>query len=82
MRLRTSALNRMFGLLTQWGLRRNLTALRKPGAIDELAEHGVPAVWIQSIVTLLGVVDDLDRQIRHSSRSCARSPATTRASSC
>jgi transposase len=62
-RLRTSAINRTFGLLTQWGLRRNLTALRKSGAIDELAEHGVPPVWRQSIVTLLGVIDDLDGQI-------------------
>jgi len=59
-RLRTSAINRTFGLLTQWGLRRNLTALRKPGAIAELAELGVPAVWQQSIVTLLGVICDLD----------------------
>jgi transposase len=42
-RLRTSAMNRSFGLLTQWGLRRNLTALRKPDAIAELAELGVPA---------------------------------------
>src|SRR4029450_12730074 len=41
-RLRTSAINRSFGLLTQWGLRRNLTALRQPGALDELAERGVP----------------------------------------
>src|SRR5512133_2906039 len=55
-RLRTSAINRTFGLLTPWGLRRNLTALRKPGAIDELAEHGVPEIWQQSITTLLGVV--------------------------
>ncbi len=62
-RLRTSATNRSFGLLTQWGLRRSLTALRKPGAIDELAEHGVPEVWRHSIVTLLGVIDDLDRQL-------------------
>jgi transposase len=62
-RLRTSAINRSFGLLTQWGLRRNLTALRKPGALDELAEQGVPDVWLQSIVTLLGVIDDLDRQL-------------------
>lgn len=62
-RLRTSAVNRTFGLLTQWGLRRNLTALRKPGAIDELADHGVPEVWRQSIVTLLGVIDDLDGQL-------------------
>ena len=62
-RLRTSATNRSFGLLTQWGLRRNLTALRRPGAIDELAELGVPAVWRQSLVTLMGVVDDLDAQL-------------------
>jgi transposase len=62
-RLRTSAVNRTFGLLTQWGLRRNLTALRKPGALNELAEHGVPTIWLQSIDTLLGVVDDLDRQL-------------------
>lgn len=62
-RLRTSSINRTFGLLTQWGLRRNLAALRKPGALDELAEQGVPEVWRQSITTLLGVIDDLDRQL-------------------
>jgi hypothetical protein len=62
-RLRTSAINRTFGLLTQWGLRRNLTALRKPDALDELAAHGVPLVWLQSITTLLAVIDDLDRQL-------------------
>jgi transposase IS116/IS110/IS902 family protein len=62
-RLRTSAINRTFGLLTQWGLRRNLTALRKRAAIDELADHGVPEVWQQSISTLLGVIDDLDTQL-------------------
>jgi transposase len=62
-RLRTSARNRMFGLLTQWGLRGNLATLRKPGALPRLSERGVPPVWIQSIQTLLEVVDDLDRQI-------------------
>lgn len=62
-RLRTSAINRTFGLLTQWGLRRNLTALRKSDAIDELARHGVPEIWQQSIRTLLGVIDDLDAQL-------------------
>jgi transposase len=62
-KLRTSSINRTFGLLTQWGLRRNLTALRKSGAIAELAELGVPATWRQSIQTLLGVIDDLDAQL-------------------
>jgi transposase len=63
-RLRTSAINRTFGLLTQWGLRRNLTALRKPGALEELADLGVPPTWLQSLQTLLGVIDDLDCQLR------------------
>jgi transposase len=61
--LRTSARNRMFGLLTQWGLRGSLTTLRKPHALERLAERGVPAVWIQSVRALLEVVEDLDRQI-------------------
>ncbi len=41
-RLRTSAINRTFGLMTQWGLRTGITALRKPGALGRLAEQGVP----------------------------------------
>jgi transposase len=45
-RLRTSATNRTFGLLTQWGRRRNLAALREPDAIEELA---VPEVWRRSM---------------------------------
>jgi transposase len=62
-RLRTSATNRAFGLLTQWGLRVSLTTLRKPRALESLSEHGVPTVWLESIRTLLCVIDDLDRQI-------------------
>lgn len=62
-RLRTSAMNRCFGLLTQWGLRGGLTSLRKPTALADLAEHGVPAVWLTSITTLLSVIDDMDNQI-------------------
>src|SRR3954471_9676337 len=62
-RLRTSAINRTFGIQTQFGLRRGITALRKPGAVEQLAEHGMPEVWLQSIRTLLSVIDDLDRQL-------------------
>jgi len=50
-RLRTSAINRTFGIQTQFGLRRGITALRKPGAVDELAEQGMPEVWLPSIRT-------------------------------
>ena len=80
-RLRTSSINRTFGLLTQWGLRRNLTALRKPGALEELAELGVPEVWRHSLVTLLAVIDDLDRQLaplERELRPLARSDARAR----
>jgi hypothetical protein len=80
-RLRTSSINRTFGLLTQWGLRRNLTALRKPGALDELAEHGVPEVWRHSLVTLLAVIEDLDRQLaqlEHELRPLARTDERAR----
>jgi transposase len=62
-RLKTSARNRMFGLLTQWGIRRNLKALREPGSLERLSDQGVPAVWIQSLRVLLDVVDDLERQL-------------------
>lgn len=53
----------MFGPVTQSGLRRSLKALREPDALEELALNGVPAVWWQSIGTLLALIDDLDRQI-------------------
>ncbi len=62
-RLKTSARNRMFGLLTQWGLRGNLKTLRQPGSLERLSERGVPTVWIESLRVLLGVVDDLERQL-------------------
>ncbi len=44
-RLRTSAKNRIFGLLSQWGVRAGVERLRQPGAIDALADRGVPDVW-------------------------------------
>ena len=53
----------MFGLLTQWGVRGNLKALRQPGSLERFSKRGVPAVWIQSLRVLLGVVDELERQL-------------------
>jgi transposase len=40
-RLRTSAMNRIFGLLTQWGLRVSLDRLRSEDAMELLADRGV-----------------------------------------
>lgn len=62
-KIRTSARNRIFGLLTQWGLRISLRRLREPGAAELLCRRGIPAVWRRSIVELLSVIDDLDRRI-------------------
>jgi transposase len=62
-RLRTSAMNRTFGLLTQWGLRIPLERLREPQAVELLERHGMPAVWRDSIAEALAVIDMLDERI-------------------
>jgi transposase len=62
-RLRTSAKNRAFGLLTQWGLRIPFDRLVKADALDLLQEHGMPAVWRRSIAEAVAVVDVLDRRL-------------------
>jgi transposase len=62
-RMRASAMNRIFGLLTQWGLRLSLRRLREPDGLDLLAERGVPEVWRDSIAEALAVIDLLDTRI-------------------
>src|SRR5215203_682276 len=44
-RMRASAMNRIFGLLTQWGQRLSLRRLGAPDGMALLAQRGVPAVW-------------------------------------
>jgi len=63
-RLRTSARNRIFGLLTQWGLRLSLKRLRAPDAMDLLAARGVEEAWRRSIAEALEVIDLLDGSVR------------------
>ncbi len=62
-RLRTSAKNRIFGLLSQWGVRAGVSHLRQPGAIEALAERGVPEVWRASIAEAVAVIDLLDARL-------------------
>lgn len=62
-RLRTSAKNRVFGLLTQWGLRIPLGRLRQADAMKLLASRGVPEVWRQSVAEAVAVIDLLDERI-------------------
>jgi transposase len=61
---RTAARNRMFGLLTQFGLRVSFTRLRQPGAMELLERQGVPAVWRESIAEHLEQIDEIQRRIR------------------
>jgi transposase len=60
-RMRASAMNRIFGLLTQWGTRLSLN--RQPDAIELLERCGVPAVWRRSVREALEVIDLLDSRI-------------------
>ncbi|MGE5747335.1 MAG: IS110 family transposase [Solirubrobacterales bacterium] len=63
-RTRTSARNRIFGLLTQFGLRVSHARLRKPDALELLESRGVPEVWRASIAELLELAEEMDRRIR------------------
>lgn len=62
-RMRASAMNRIFGLLTQWGLRLSLKRLREPDAMRLLQDRGVPEVWQRSISEAIEVIDLLDARI-------------------
>ena len=62
-RMRAWAMNRIFGLLTQWGLRLSLKRLRAPDAMALLERRGVPEVWRRSIAEALAVIDLLDERI-------------------
>jgi transposase len=62
-KVRTSARNRIFGLLTQFGLRIPYARLGKPDGIELLSRRGVPEVWRASIRELLELVEEMDRRI-------------------
>jgi transposase len=60
---RTSARNRIFGLLTQFGLRISHARLRRSDAVELLERRGVPEVWRDSIAELLELAAEMDRRI-------------------
>ena len=80
-KLRTSARNRIFGLLTQFGLRVSFTPLRHPDAIELLERRGC-AVWRDSIAEHLDQIEELDRRIAPIDRELARSHVQTCVPSC
>jgi transposase len=62
-RLRTAAKNRVFGVLSQWGLRIPLRVLRSGDPMTVLERRGLPQVWRRSVAEALAVVDMLDARI-------------------
>jgi transposase len=62
-RLRTAAKNRVFGALSQWGLRIPLRVLRTGDPMGLLERRGVPEVWRRSVAEALAVIDILDARI-------------------
>ena len=78
-RLRASAMNRIFGLLTQWGLRISLDRLRADDAMQLLADRGVEETWRRSIAEALAVIElfderlaPLERELRQTAKADAR----------
>lgn len=62
-RLRTSAMNRAHGLLSQFGVTLAFKRLREPDADELLVRRGVPEVWRHSIAEAVAVVDALDERL-------------------
>jgi len=59
-RLRTSAMNRAHGVLSQFGVTLAFKRLRQADRDELLADRGVPEVWRRSITECVAVVDVLD----------------------
>jgi transposase len=62
-RLRTSAKNRIFGLLSQWGLRVSVKRLRQADGLLLLERLALPEVWRASVAEALALVELLDERI-------------------
>ncbi len=62
-RLRTSAKNRIFGILSQWGVRVPLRRLRKADGLALLERRGIPEVWRESVREALQAIDYLDERV-------------------
>jgi transposase len=62
-RLRTSAINRAHGVMSQFGVTLAFNRLRQPDRDELLIELGVPDVWRRSIAEAVGIVCDLDERL-------------------
>src|SRR3954453_20783773 len=62
-RLRTAAMNRAHGILSQFGVKLAFDRLRQPDRDELLVQRGVPEVWRRSIAELVGIVGELDMRL-------------------
>src|SRR3954469_20862863 len=62
-RLRTSAMNRAHGVLSQFGVKLAFKRLREPDVDELLVQRSVPEVWRRSIAEAVGVVGELDLRL-------------------
>jgi transposase len=62
-RLRTSAMNRAHGVLSQFGVKLAFDRLRQPDVLELLAERGVPEVWRRSVGEAVAIVRVLDERL-------------------
>ena len=62
-RLRTSAMNRAHGVLSQFGVKLAFDRLRQPDRDELLIQRGVPDVWRHSITEAVGIVGEFDQRL-------------------
>jgi transposase len=62
-RLRTSAIDRAHGVMSQFGVTLAFKRLRQPDRDELLIELGVPDVWRRSIAEAVGIVRELDERL-------------------
>jgi transposase len=63
-RLRTSAMNRAHGVLSQFGVTLAFDRLRQPDRDELLVGRGVPEVWRRSVAEAVAIVCELDQRLR------------------
>ena len=62
-RLGTSAMNRVHGILSQFGVKLAFDRLRQTDREELLIQRGVPEVWRRSIAEAVGIVCELDMRL-------------------
>jgi hypothetical protein len=80
--LRTSAINRAHGVLTQFGVRVAFGRLRRPDAGELLERRCVPEMWRRSVTKRRPSSSTWTGAWRRWSGNCGRRPMPTRASVC